>query len=311
MINFRLATIAAGMLLAFTGAAAAHADPDTTATTSAAPVQVRIYLENDNHNPGTVTVSCGKDGPVLHTALFNDAVGANVVETAKIYREDGGPANAANWPVVYGPVDVPIGGHVNVDLPYVAGTSYNAVAIPKGDPWPATLADIVARLSAKPPTADNSQLFPSGYPTASADCPLPKPPNPCEPKPVGDDLAVVATPTCPPCPGPDVKSDIAVVVPTCVPTSEPTSKPSTEPSTKPSTSTSAPASTVSTTPGGQLPVATSTAGGTPSPTGSTTAVVTTPLAHTGASVAPYAAGAVLLLAAGGGFLVVSRRARRH
>src|SRR5258708_5367679 len=75
------------------------------------PVQVKIYLENNNHNAGSVTTSCGASGPLLHTAVFNDAIGANVAETVKIYREDGGNANAANWPVVCGPRNVPIGGH--------------------------------------------------------------------------------------------------------------------------------------------------------------------------------------------------------
>jgi hypothetical protein len=278
---------------------------------------VKIYLENNNHNQGTVTADCGKGGPVLHTALFNDAIGANTVETAKIYREDGGAANAANWPVIWGPVNVPIGGHVAVDLPYVTGTSYNAVAIPAGDPWPATLADIVARLNAKPPTADNSQLLPSGYPAAPVDCPLPKPPNPCDTKPVSIDAAVVV-PTCPPCPTPETKdAALAKVVPTCVPKTEPSTEPSGTPTSKPTTSASPSTSTsASTTPGGTLPtssapVATA-ASGTPTPTGSASPTAVTPaLAHTGASVVPFAIGAFALVAAGGGFLAYSRRARRH
>jgi predicted dehydrogenase len=50
----------------------------------------------------------------------------------------------------------------------------------------------------------------------------------------------------------------------------------------------------------------------PTPTGSpTSAAAPPPLAHTGASVVPFAIGAVVLLAAGGGFVAYARRARRH
>lgn len=289
MHSTRLAALAAGIALALTGSAAAHA-------TATSPVQVKIYLENNNHNPGTVTADCKPTGPMLHTALFNDAIGANVIETAKIYREDTGA-------VVFGPVDVPIGGHVAVDMPYLNGVTFNAVAVPKGDPWPATVADLLARLSAKPPTADNSQLFPSGYPAMPADCPIPVPPNPCGQH-SGNDLAAIK---CPPCPEPDVKADV-VAVPTCVPSSEPSSKPSTKPSTSASTSASSTASPAPTTPTASLSSGATATSAVPSPTGTATATSTTGLAHTGATWVPFAIGALLLLAAGLGFLAWSRRA---
>ena len=155
----KLIAVAALATAPLAAASTAYATPTT-------PVQVRIYLENANHNPGAVTADCDRGKPVLHTALFNDAIGANVVETAEIFREDTGAK-------VFGPVDVPIGGNVPVAMPYLPGVTFDAVAIPKGDPWPATTADLVARLSAHPPTADNSQLLPSGYPAAPAGCPVP------------------------------------------------------------------------------------------------------------------------------------------
>jgi hypothetical protein len=298
MIRTRLAAVAAVVLLAFSGAAAANA---TVA------IQVKIYLENNNGNPGTVTVSCGPAGPVLHTALFNDAIGANTVETAKIYREDTGA-------VVFGPVDVPINGHVNVDMPYLAGVAFNAYAVPKGDPWPTTTADALARLAAKPPTADNSQLFPSGYPAAPVDCKVPPPPNPCVTHPVLDAVAAVV-PTCPPCPTPDVKAAAVVMpTPTCTtPPTEPSTEPSTKPSSKPSSrASSATTSSATTSSSSPSTGASSTTGQpAPTPTGSAATTATGGLAHTGATVLPYAAGALVLLAAGGGFVVYTRRARRH
>lgn len=307
MIRSKLAAIAAGTMLAFTGTAAAHAGPD-------APVQVKIYLENNNHNPGTVTADCGPHGAVLHTTLFNDAIGANVVETAVVYAEPANPA-AGLGTIVAGPVDVPIAGHINVALPYQAGLTFDAVAVAKGDPLPTSIADLIARLTAKPPTADNSQLLPSGYP-ADPKCPPPVP-NPCDPKPGGVDLKVAAT--CPPCPESDVKDmkDSAIVVhPTCVPATEPSKEPSHTPtSSKPSSSvpsSSAPTSTASTaTASGSVsatpsPTGTPAASATPTPTASTSG-----LAHTGASVVPFVGLAVLLLAAGVGTVAYSRRARRH
>jgi hypothetical protein len=295
MIRPRLAAIVAGIVLSFAGTAAAHATP-------ALPVQVKIYLENNNHNPGTVTADCGLHGAVLHTALFNDAVGANVVETARIYREDTGA-------VVFGPVDVAIGGHVAVDMPYLPGVTFNAYAVPKGDPWPATQADAIARLSANPPTADNSQLFPSGYP-ADPKCPPPLP-NPCDVKPAGIDLKVL--PTCPPCPTTELTDAAAIaVVPTCVPATKPSTEPShTRTSSKPGAS--SPGTTTSSSPAATSPVSTtSSPPPPPSPTGTApTAMASPPLAHTGATVVPVAIGALVLLAAGGAFVVATRRARRH
>lgn len=299
MIRTRMPVLLGLAALAAVTASGPAAHANTTATP---PVQVRIYLENDNHNPGTVTVTCGEGGPVLHTALFNDAVGADTPETAKVYREDGGAANAANWPVVLGPVNIPVGGHVNVNLPYVPGTSYNAVAVPEGDPWPATLTDLIGRLSAHPPTADNSQLLPSGYPAIAPECPTPTPtttaptttPAPCAtvtPVRIAD-AVVLPTPTCP-------TTD-----------SEPSRTPTTRAATTPPTSA---ATTTASTPAGTLPpVSSTTLLGAPVSSDTTTALATVALAHTGSSAVPVAIAAVILLGAGGALVRhAKKKARGH
>jgi hypothetical protein len=295
MIRTRLAAIAAGIVLVFTGAAAANAS-----TQVAHP---SIYMSNNGHNPGTLTVTCDNNALTVHTILWADL--ANIDQTVKVYRED---TNA----LVFGPVAIPAGGHVPAAFPFVPGIAYDAIAVPTVDPWPTTTADLIARLSAKPPTADNSQLLPSMMPTPPTGC-VPPPPNPCEIKPVLD--AVVVVQTCPPCPKPEVKdAAIAVVVPTCVPeTSEPSHKPTTS---KPPTSSSSSSATSSATTSVSTPVSSSlgvtTSQATPTPTGSATPTPTSPaLAHTGASVAPFAVGALVLLAGGGAFVVYARRARRH
>ena len=306
MIRSKFAAVAAGTILAFTLTAAVTAPVHATQV-STQPVQVKIYLENNNHNPGTVTADCGPAGALLHTALFNDAIGANTIETAVVYAEPANPA-AGLGTLVFGPVDVPIAGHTAVTIPFQAGVTYDAVAVAKGDPLPTSSADLVTRLQAKPPTADNSQLFPSGYP-ADPKCPPPVP-NPCDHKPAGIDAKVV--PTCPPCPAPELTDAAAIaVVPTCVPATEPGTEPShARTSSKPSSS--SPGPTTSSSPSPTTPVAATTSSPQPTPTGTpTTSSAAPPLAHTGTTVVPLAIGAFVLLAAGGTFVVFARRARQR
>ena len=295
MIRTRLAAIAAGILLACVGTTAAHASTQVN--------HPSIYMSNNGHNPGTLTISCDDHVLTVHTVLWADL--SNEDQTVKVYRED---TNA----VVFGPVDILAGGHTPATFPYIAGIAYNAVAIPTVDPWPTTVADLIGRLSASPPTADNSQLLPSMMPTPPTGC---LPPNPCR-TPALD--AVAVTPTCPPCPTPEMRDAVVAPVPTCIPvTSEPSHKPTSTkpPTTTPSTrTTSSPATSTSTPATGSPSPTSSQPAPTPTPTptsGPTSAAATPPLAHTGASVAPYAIGAVMLLAAGSGFVAYSRRARRR
>jgi hypothetical protein len=299
VIRSRLAAIAAGILLAFAGTAAAHADPGTV-TTAPFVSHPAIYASNNGHNPGTLTITCDSNVLTIHTILWADA--ANIDQAVRVYRED---TNA----VVFGPVAIAAGGHLAASFPFVAGLAYDAVAVPTVDPWPTTTADLIGRLSAHPPTADNSQLLPSMMPTAPTGCVAP--PNPCAAH-TGNELTAVAT--CPPCPTGE-PGDKAAVVPTCIPvTTTPSHTPtSTKPSTTGSTSSS---SSATTTAGGQTPTTGASSvpsgQGTPSPSGTAALVVTTTaLAHTGASVLPVGIAAVGLLAAGGGFVFYSRRARRH
>jgi len=253
---------------------------------AAAVVHLGVYLENNNHNPGTVTVSCGQSGPVLHTALFNDHPGNNVAETAVIYREPANPSSGLGVQV-FGPVDIPLGGSVPVTLPYIPGAAWNAIAVAKGDPLPATLSDLIARLVASPPTADNSQLLPSGYPSKGpADCPTPTP-------------TPTTSTTGPNCDNGD-KSEVC-------PTGTPTPTPSKTQSATPSATTSGtPSATPSTTFGGQqLPVASPTTPTTPAPS-----VPSGPtLAHTGSSAVPLAVAALAALVSGGLLVWASRRSR--
>jgi hypothetical protein len=299
MIRTRLAAIAASILLAFTGTAAAHADPGTTVTTAPFVSHPAIYASNNGHNPGTLTITCDSNVLTIHTILWADA--ANIDQTVRVYRED---TNA----VVFGPVAIAAGGHLAASFPFVAGIAYDAVAVPTVDPWPAATADLIGRLSAHPPTADNSQLLPSMMPTVPTGCVAP--PNPCAAH-TGNELTAVAT--CPPCPTGE-PGDKAAVVPTCIPvttTAAHTPAP-TKPSTTGSTSSSSSATTAAS---GQTPTAgTSSAPsgqGAPSPSGTAALVVTTTaLAHTGASVAPLAAGALAAILGGGALVLYGRRLRK-
>jgi LPXTG-motif cell wall-anchored protein len=260
-----------------------------------APVRVAIYLANHNLSPLDVSTSCAG----VQTKLYNDHAGNNRVETAEVFIE---PANFMSGlgTLVVGPVDVPLMGSVNVTLPYVPGATYNAIAVAKGDPLPVSVNDLIARMQANPPTADNSQLLVSGEGPLPVDCPTPTPkPTPTLPKPCDSK--------------PPVKSDAVVVVPSCKPTStkpEPTGTPSTTKPTTPGTSepTTAVSTTTGVTPSGTASSATTVTGTTAAVT---TLGATTPagqaLAHTGSDTVALGAAAALLVALGTIAVVSVRR----
>ena len=151
-----------------------------------------------------------------------------------------------------------------------------------------------------PPTT--SHPGPCDHPTLTRDaavlptCP-PTTPHPCVTITIVRDASV--RPTCPPstppphpCGTPTLVKD-ELVHPTCPPSTTPSTTPSTSPSSVPSTT----PSVTPTTPKPTTPVASATTPSTPT------------LAHTGASVVPFAVGAAVLGAAGGGLVLYTRKQR--
>lgn len=267
---------------------------------------VRIYMANTDRSPQSVSANCdGWQHPFLHTTLFNDQVGNYPVERVKIVRED---TNA----IVFGPVDVSLNVPYAVNMPYLPGVAFNAIAVPQGFAFPTNLAEYSALAAAH--EVDNSQLFAPGtghdkfaYPALPVNCLPPKPtptPTPstttshnCDngspdevcptttsssPKPSGSSSSPSGTPTpTKTVPSPCSSEVMAVLVLPGCPT--PTSTPK-------------PTPTLATTPTKPVPV----------PSASTTSTGPA-LAHTGASVVPFVIGAGVLGAAGVGLVYYARK----
>lgn len=293
---------------------------------------VGIYLGSTFRT--TVTVNCVDGLKQVHTALYDDHFvpsTLNTPERVKIYRVTGLPGiDFANWQQVWGDVNGTViqpNTPVPVTIPY--GPTYMAVAVAEGD----NFSDFWTKLSAKPPTADNSMLFPPGtvgkekyqYPDSPGDCQVPPPPNPCDVKPPVKSITAPVNLPCPPCPTKTTTPPLTIKAPPA-PNGTATSKndepdcdkddpctPCPTPTTTPPTSTSSsPSSTPTTVPTTQPtdPTGTTTMPTTLRPSASSTPSGPT-LAHTGASVAVPATGALLLLAVGAGLFFYARTARRH
>ncbi len=290
MRKARLAALTAGTILTLSSQGIAHA---TTSIPYPEPTpHVGIYLGSTFRT--TVTVDCNTGGTkMVHTALYNDhfvPAALNTPELVKIYRESGSPGvNFSNWKLVWGGPDgtiVPPNQPVPVTLPY--GPAYMAVAVAQGD----NFNNLSAKLTANPPTSDNSQLFPSGtqgqdkyeYPASTLECPHPKPTPSKAPTPT--------TTTSPNCDGGDPSEDCPTTRPSATLTS----------TTSTSTASSQPSTSGSVQP--PLPP------GTPSPSAAQTGPV---LAHTGSSAVPFALSGLVALILGGLLLLYTRglKGRSH
>jgi hypothetical protein len=276
---------------------------------------------------GNVKTTCGDNGPVIHTVLYNDHGGPD--EDVQVYLEPTGAWGTIGEPVLNqlplpSPITIPAGGHTAITLPYENGNAvFVAVAVAKGDTLPTTERQLEAAMTAK--TADSSQLFPPGkgtngkyeYAIAPTACTPPPqtacPPNwPINPFPIEDPACIPHTGSAP---------ATATVTTTVTATKNyPVPGPTV---TKTAVRTATATSTVTETAPGTTITSTVTGGG-PFPGEQATdnaPVKTTPvadtsrLAHTGASVVPLTTMAVVLLLCGlgafAGAYTMARRARRH
>lgn len=320
-----LTTLVVGATLALTGGVA-HA----SAQTPSAPPTIFMLDTLRDAGHGNVTTTCGDNGPVIHTVLYNDHGGPD--ETVQVYLEPVGSWNGIGMPVLNqqpspNPITIPAGGHTAITLPYENGNAvFIAAAVAKGDTLPATDQELEAAMSAH--TADSSQLFPPGrgnsgkyeYASAPASCTPPPqtacPPNwPINPFPIEDPACaphsvaprpsntaakVTATVTATkryPVPGPTVTK-------TAVKTATATS---TVTATAPGT-TSTSTSTVIVTAGGPFPGDQ----GTESTSVSTTPVADARLAQNGSSALLLTIAAILIAGGGLGTAAVAwGRNRRH